>query len=177
MKIQKSKLAIYLINLAALATFFFLLIYSLSGKEAMARLFSHVSYYLVSLIFIVWVLNLTSLLKTINFSLKAFLKKYWPGILTAFILTCLVFASVKVDFKTLSDEADLLSTSRCMAYEKTAVECTMAIYCFGNLNSIEDVIPKRPLVFPYMVHLLHALTGFRYQNAFTLNFIVMFLDR
>lgn len=175
MKIQKSKLALYLLNTAALAAFVCLLVYSLSSKEVMVWLFSNVSYYLISLIFILWAVQTALLLKTINFSLKEFLKKYWPGILTAFILTCLVFVSVEVKFKTLSDEAHLLSTSRCMADDKTAVDCTMAIYCFGNLNSIENIVPKRPLVFPYMVHLLHVLTGFRYQNAFILNFLVLFL--
>jgi hypothetical protein len=51
----------------------------------------------------------------------------------------------------------------------------MGKYYYGNLNTINREIPVSPLVFPFMVHLVHAVTGFRYQNSFAVNFIVMFL--
>jgi hypothetical protein len=35
-------------------------------------------------------------------------------------------------------------------------------------------IPKRPLLFPFLTHLLHSATGFRPENAFALNFLVLF---
>ena len=172
---QKTKLGVYLFNLAALIGFLSLLIYSLTSREVMVDLFSYASYYLIFLLVILWVVQTVLFLKNLNFSLKLLLKKYWLGILTAFILTSLVFASVRVRFKTLSDETNLLSISRSMLNDKTIVNSTMGKFYYNNLNTLNSEIPKRPLIFPFVVHLLHTLAGFQYQNAFIVNFIVMFL--
>ena len=172
---QKTKLGVYLFNLAALIGFLSLLIYSLTSREVMVDLFTYTSYYLIFLLVILWVVQTVLFLKNLNFSLKLLLKKYWLGILTAFILTSLVFASVRVRFKTLSDETNLLSISRSMLNDKTIVNSTMGKFYYNNLNTLNSEIPKRPLIFPFVVHLLHTLAGFQYQNAFIVNFIVMFL--
>lgn len=175
MKIQKSKLALYLFNLAAVIAFISLLGYSQTSKKAMYNLFVYTSYYLISVILIIWVVQAVLLIKTLNLSIKTFLRKYWSGLLISLILTVLVFVSVGVKFKTLSDETNLLSVSMSMLNDKTCYNTTMGKYYYGNYNSINNEIEKRPLVFPFMVHIVHTLTGFRYQNPFILNFIVMFL--
>jgi hypothetical protein len=172
---EKIKLTMYLFNLTALFAFLFLLVYSLTSKERMVSLLSYSSYYLILLLIVVWVVQTILLLKTLKFSFNLLLKKYWPGIVIALILTSLVFASVKVQFKTLSDETNLLSISMSMLSDKTIFNTTMGRYYYGNLNPIDRIIPIQPLVFPFMVHVLHTLTGFRYQNPFILNFIVMVL--
>jgi len=175
MSSRKIKLIIYLLNPAFLIAFLFLLGYSLTSKEVMTSLFAYTSYYLILLLIVVWIIETALLLKSLNFSLNLLLKKYWPGILIALVLTSLVFISVKVQFKTLSDETNLLSISRSMLIDKTVFNSIMGRYYYGNLNLINRIIPVRPLVFPFLVHLLHILTGFRYQNPFILNFTVMFL--
>ena len=172
---KAKKTAIYLLNSAVLAVFVILLAYSIKDKKTMSSLFAHTSYYIISAILIIWVAQAVLLIKTLNFSTKTFLRKYWPGLLTSLILTVLVFLSVEVKFKTLSDETNLLSVSMSMLNDKTCYNTTMGKYYYGNFNSINNEIEKRPLVFPFMVNLVHTLTGFRYQNPFILNFIVMFL--
>ncbi len=175
MAVQKRKLALYLFNLAALIVFISLFGYSLASKKTMYSLFSYTSYYLISAILIIWLVQTVLLIKNLNFSTKTFLTKYWRGLLISLILTVLVFISVEVKFKTLSDETNLLSVSMSMLNNKTCYNATMGKYYYGNFNSINNEIEKRPLVFPFMVNLVHTLTGFRYQNPFILNFIVMFL--
>jgi hypothetical protein len=175
MGIKKSKLALYLLNITALTSFLLLLFYSLTSKNAMVGLFTCASYYLIWLMIIVWTVQTVLFLKSLDFSLKLLLKKYWPGILIALALTTLVFCSVSVRFKTLSDETNFLSVSRSMVMDKLCVNSTMGKFYYGNLNTINREIPVFPLVFPFMVHLVHAVTGFRYQNSFAVNFIVMFL--
>lgn len=175
MKVTKIKLAIYLLNLTASIAFLFLLIYSLTSKKVMTNLFTYSSYYLILSIVLLWSVQTVLFLKALNFSLKGMVRKYWMGISIAFVLTSLVFASVRVQFKTLSDETNLLSISNSMLNNKTCVNSTMGKYYYGNLNIINNEIPKRPLVYPFLVHILHTLTGFRYQNAFVMNFIIMFL--
>jgi len=175
MKIQKTRILGYLFNLTTLFAFLVLFIVSLTSRKAMTDLFSRASYYLILLMFILWAAQAVLFVKTLNVSLVALLKKYWPGFLTALVMTSFVFSSVKVGFKTLSDETNLLSISMSMLNDKTCWNVTMGKYYYGNLNPINHELEKRPLVFPFMEHLLHTLTGFRYQNAFILNFIVMFL--
>jgi hypothetical protein len=133
------------------------------------------SYYIIFLLLVLWVFQTAVLLRTLSVSLSRLLRDYWPGILASLVLTSLVFVSVKVGLKTLSDETNLLSVSRSMATNKTVYNTTMAKFYYGNLNPINYEIENRPLVFPFLVHLLHVSTGLRYQNVFVLNFIVMFL--
>jgi len=165
----------YLLNPAALSAFLFLLIYSLTSKEIMTKLFLHTSYYLILLMMIVWTIQAVLFLKAVNFSLKLLLKKHWAGILIALVLTSLIFVSVQVGFKTLSDETNLLSVSMAMLTDKISANYTMGKYYYGNFNPINSELEKRPLAFPFLVSVLHAFTGFRYQNPFIFNFIIMFL--
>jgi len=168
-------MARWFLNLASLSVFTGLLLWSLLDRQMMFTLFSNLSYYIVFLLVIVWVVQTAVFLKSLNFSLIGLLKNFWPGILIALVLTSLVFISVKVGFKTLSDETNLLSVSRSMAANKTVHNTTMAKFYYDNLNPIINGMENRPFVFPFMVHLLHVFTGFRYQNLFVLNFIVMFI--
>jgi hypothetical protein len=172
---KNTRSAVYVINLAALLAFIVLLTWSLICRAEMPRLFANVSYYLTFILIMVWSVHAVLFGKATGFSFIRLLKSHWPGILIAFALTCVVFLSVKVGFKTLSDETNLLSVSRSMLDDKTAYNTTTAQYYYGNLQPINRDIPKRSLVFPFLVYLIHAVTGFRYQNAFILNFIIMFL--
>ncbi len=172
---KAKKITIYLFNSAALAVFIILLIYSLKDKKTMSNLFAHTSYYIIFLLLTIWAIQTGLFIKSLNPSLKALTIKYGLGILTALVLTIVVFVSVDVQFKTLSDETNLLSVSMSMLNDKTCYNSTMGKYYYGNFNSINNEMEKRPLVFPFMVNLVHTLTGFRYQNPFILNFIVMFL--
>ncbi len=173
---SKTKIFRYLANLVTTLAFLALLIFSyINNKENMTSLFVQSSYYLILLIFVIWTTQAVLFLRHINFSLKLMLKKHWIGISIDFVLTLLVFSSVQVGFKTLSDETNLLSISNSMLNSKTPHNATMAKRYFGNLNVINNEIPKRPLMFPFLVQTLHLVAGFRYQNPFILNFIVMFL--
>jgi len=40
---------------------------------------------------------------------------------------------------------------------------------------VERIMAKRPFLFPYFVHVIHLLTGYRAQNTFVLNALVTFL--
>ncbi len=172
---SKTKIFRYLANLVAVAAFLALLIFSLISKKNMNMLFVRSSYYLILLIFVIWTTQAALFLRHSNFSLKQLLKKHWIGISIAFVMTLFVFTSVEVGFKTLSDETNLLSISNSMLNDKTPNNATMGKRYYGNLNIINNETPKRPLMFPFLVQLLHVTTGLRYQNAFVFNFIIMFL--
>ena len=141
----------YLFNFTVLAAAIGLFGYSLTDKKIMTDLFAYASYYLIFALMVTWAVQAVLFLRELNFSLKVLLQRYWPGILIAIVLTVFVFASVAVEFKTLSDETNLLSISGSMLNDKTCYNVTMAKYYYHNLNAINREIPKRPLVFPFMV--------------------------
>ncbi len=171
---KKIRFIVYSLNIFALLAFIVLLTWTLVYRDKMPVIFANASYYLTFILAAVWIVQVYLFCKSAQFSFFHILKKYWPGILIAFILTCVVFISVKVGFKTLSDETNLVSVSRSMLDDKTVYNTTSAKYYYGNLQPITRDIPKRPLIYPFLVYILHELTGFRYQNAFAVNFIVLF---
>ena len=159
--INRSRFAIWLLNLAGVVLFCVFLIWSMTSNDAMRMLFSRVSYYIIFLMVVLWIIQTAIFLRAINFSLIQLLSRFWPGILAAFVLTTLVFISVKVDFKTLSDETNLLSVSRSMATNKTIYNATMAKFYYDNLNPINNGIENRPLVFPFPAALISLCTFLR----------------
>ncbi|MGA2094386.1 MAG: hypothetical protein ABSH16_13440, partial [Sedimentisphaerales bacterium] len=109
-------------------------------------LFKNVSYYLILFLLLLWVVHVVVFLRETDFFPGRIVRDYWPGIVLALVLTVIVFVSVKVSFKTLSDETNLLSISRSMTESKTVLNCTMAKFYYGNLNPINYEVDKRPLV-------------------------------
>ncbi|HET9434014.1 MAG TPA: glycosyltransferase family 39 protein, partial [Chitinophagaceae bacterium] len=75
----------------------------------------------------------------------------------------------------MSDETNLLSVSKSMVYDKTIYNSTMGSSYYYNYNSETDLVPIRPLVFPFFVSILHSLLGYSPNNPFILNFLVLFV--
>jgi Na+(H+)/acetate symporter ActP len=109
---KKIRSVIWVVNIVAILVFALLLIWSLTSRAEMSRLFAHVSYYLTFLLIVVWVAHVVLFGKAMGFSAVGLLKSYWPGILLALVLTIVVFTSVKVGFKTLSSFGLWLSDPR-----------------------------------------------------------------
>ncbi len=133
----------------------------------------HISYYLTIMLMVVWVVHIRWVVNAHGISLAKFFLAHKYGLAFALIITAIIFVSVRVEFKILSDETNLLSVSRSMLMDKTVGNVIMVTY-YEGLHPISTEIPKRPLAFPFLVNIIHTVTGFRYQNAFALNFIVLF---
>ncbi len=163
------------LSIVILGVFVFLLVSSILDKSRMTSFFAKGSYYIISAMFFLWIARTAFLWKARDFSLLAFLKQNTPGTILAALLTGIIFVSVDVGFKTLSDETNLLAVSKAMVSEKTVYNLTSAKYYYGNLNPINREIPTRPLLFPYLTHLLHLITDYNYRNPFILNALTLFL--
>ncbi len=103
------------------------------------------------------------------------LKKYSPPLFFCLILSLAVFKSVEVKFKTLSDETNLLAKSRSLSFEKKPLNMTEAKNYFKNTHPLNYELPKRPLLFPFTVSILHNLLGYHPSNVFLLNFFTLFV--
>lgn len=72
-------------------------------------------------------------------------------------------------FKIVMDEIMLLGTSMSMHLDKSALTPLRGNDIQGAFVILEGIVDKRPLFFPFLVSLLHDLTGYRPANAFVLN--------
>ena len=125
-------------------------------------------------VFVLWVIQLWCYCTAVSFSFKAFLKRYWLGLIGALILTCCIFISLSPDYRVLSDETNLLAVSKSMTYNKTIFNTTMGKWYYDNFYPIQQEIEKRPPMFPFMLSLLHSFFGFSRVNAFILNGLSLF---
>jgi len=155
------------IHAALLVVFSVLLGKTLGNRLTMESYFLKWSYYFILALMAWWAASGLRYLRSRKFSPAAFLKAYWPGLVIALAMTLSVASSVPVEFKTLSDETNLVSVSKSMLESKTCRNVTMSKNYYGQPHTVSYAVPKRPLVFPFLVQLVH--------QAFYLNLTVLFL--
>jgi hypothetical protein len=92
----------------------------------------------------------------------------WPAVL---VIGCglLLLAHEAYGFKILMDEVMLLGTSLSLHLDKTALVPMRAHDIQGVFQVMAGQIDKRPLFHPFLLSVLHDLTGYRPENAFVLN--------
>ena len=135
----------------------------------MSELFARGSYYVVAAMVWAWALACLRWVRSERWNLRDFFREERLVLAAAFAAVTVVFIAVPPEWRTLSDEANLLSVSRSMVMERTVFMTTMAKCYYDLFAPVFAVVPTRGLVFPYFLHFLHAFTGYRYQNAFYLN--------
>ncbi len=101
-------------------------------------------------------------------------KPRWPVVL---IVACggLLLVHEAYGFKILMDEVMLLGTSMSMHIDKTAVVPMRGNDILGAFQLLAGQLDKRPLFQPFLVSVLHDLTGYRPENVFVLNTALTFL--
>lgn len=127
------------------------------------------------LLFSLMALWLGSLVKTHSVSSlrHQFDQNLW-GILVALAIVVCSAVAIKAEFRTLSDEANLVSVSQSFFETKRPRLVTAANHYYNNFNEIQHKLPIRPLGFAFLTSTLHSLLGYSYKNAFLLNLAVYF---
>jgi hypothetical protein len=72
-------------------------------------------------------------------------------------------------FKVVEDEVLLLGTSMGMHLDREAAYPARAHDIQGPFQLVQSVLDKRPFFFPFLVALVHDLTGYRAANPFYVN--------
>ncbi|MCF7687613.1 MAG: glycosyltransferase family 39 protein [Cephaloticoccus sp.] len=75
-------------------------------------------------------------------------------------------------FKILSDEVLMLGTSMDLHYIREATYPIRATDVQGPFQVLQGVLDKRPLLFPFVVSLIHDVTGYRATNPFYVNVVL-----
>lgn len=98
----------------------------------------------------------------------------WPA---ALIAACggLLLVHEAYGFKILMDEVMLLGTSMAMHFEKIALVPMRGHDILGSFQIMGGELDKRPLFQPFLVSVLHDLTGYRPENVFALNTVLTFV--
>lgn len=78
-------------------------------------------------------------------------------------------------FKIVMDELMLLGTSMGMHFDKAALTPLRGNDIQGAFMIVEGMVDKRPLFFPFLVSLVHDVTGYRPANAFIVNTVLTFV--
>lgn len=101
-------------------------------------------------------------------------KKEW-GITALFALagTAIAFLSTSVEFKVLSDETNLLSVANMLALFGKASNTEMWTYYYHTFHAIIISVPSRPILFPVLTAMVHALIGMREWSPFVVNFFCL----
>ncbi len=132
------------------------------------------SYYIILFLFLIWSYYFFNLLikKIITSDIKS--KNIIYSLIISVLFTTVVYLSVPSRFRVLSDETNLLGVARSMTYDHSVYNQTMTKQYYDNVTVIGNELEKRPLLFPFFTQILHKVLGYNVQNAFRLNYLILF---
>jgi hypothetical protein len=94
----------------------------------------------------------------------------WRVVLFIVVLSGFLHMQDRHGFKVVMDEVDLLSTSQRLHETREAARVERGYYLSGtNFVIMQGNLDKRPLFYPFLLSLVHDLTGYRPENTFILN--------
>ena len=98
-------------------------------------------------------------------------------VIPAFILGCglILLVHETYGFKILMDEVMLLGTSMGMHFDKHPLVPVRGHDLQGAFQLLDGLLDKRPIFQPFLVSILHDLTGYRPENIFALNTALTFV--
>ncbi len=145
------------------------------GHRAYAEpLFIHTTYYFLLIAVVCWAgTYLISARGLTRVTVVDWAKENKAGILIALAVTIITALAVHPALRVLSDEANLLGTSKNFFFSKTATFTTSGKYYYDNFWDAGVVIDRRPPLFPFLVSLVHILRGYSYTNPFVLNLLIL----
>ncbi|MCO5142205.1 MAG: glycosyltransferase family 39 protein [Oligoflexia bacterium] len=96
-------------------------------------------------------------------------------ILLSIVVTLIVFLSVQIDLKVLSDETNLISVANMLAYEGKASNTEQWVWYYHTFHALDVSTPTRPILYPLLIAIVHLIAGVSLKSAFIVNFICLFL--
>jgi len=141
----------------------------LPNRVQAQSLFASSSYYFILILFFLWLTRIVSFYR-VRFK-ERFLRHYL-ALLLSVVLTMLIFISSPPRFKVLADETNLIGTSMMMHQDRTTVLPLEGISTDYRSSNYLTIVDKRPILFPFLVSVVHSLSGYAPTNGFILNFLV-----
>jgi 4-amino-4-deoxy-L-arabinose transferase-like glycosyltransferase len=147
---------------------------SIAHSEYAEPLFIHSTYYFLMVLVVCWVGTYLHVARDLRkAAIWDWVKENKAGIIIALVVTVISGLAIHPALRVLSDEANLLGTSKNFFFSKTATFTTTGKYYYDNFWDAGVVIDRRPSLFPFLVSLIHVLRGYAYTNVFLLNLLVL----
>ncbi len=132
------------------------------------------AYYVLLFTFVAWVWSLVRLWRMRKPEEACYSRREKIGVaLLVILFTGVSIAHENFRSKILNDEFVLQSTAFNMHFFRESVAMARGYEVLGTFLSTDTFLDKRPNFYPFMVSLVHDLTGYRVNNAFYLNSALM----
>jgi hypothetical protein len=99
----------------------------------------------------------------------------WASLVVVLLGGTVLIVHESFGFKIVMDEVMLAGTSMSMHLNRSVVVPIRGSNIQGAFVIVEGMMDKRQLFFPFLVSILHDITGYRPENAFVLNAILIFI--
>ncbi|HEY5958142.1 MAG TPA: hypothetical protein VIV60_16375, partial [Polyangiaceae bacterium] len=163
-------IALFLIPAALLAV----LVVSLNDVATAQRLFVNSTYYLLMATVMCWLGTYIHAARDLRHqAVVAWIKENWPGLVVALVVTVIAWLAVQPALRILSDEANLVGTSKNFFTSKSATFTVSGKNYYDSYWDVDVAIDRRPALFPFLVSLLHTAFGYTYKNVFLFNLTVL----
>ena len=151
-----------------------LLVISIAQRNYVEPLFIHTTYYFLMVTVGFWVGTYLCAARDVHRAdLVEWVKENKAGIIIAVLVTLIAGLAINPALRVLSDEANLLGTSKNFYFSKVATFTTTGKYYYDNYWDAGVVIDRRPALFPFLVSFIHVLRGYSYKNVFLFNLITL----
>ncbi|MFL5306673.1 MAG: hypothetical protein ACJ8F1_15765 [Polyangia bacterium] len=164
------KVALALVALAMLA----LLAVGLGDIGYAQQLFVHTTYFFLMATVLCWAgVYLYAGRDVRRPAVAAWVKDNWPGLLVAVVVTVVAWLAIHPALRILSDEANLVGTSKNLFASRTATFTVSGKNYYDTYWDIDVAIDRRPALFPFLVSLVHVVRGYAYDNVFAFNLLLL----
>lgn len=99
-------------------------------------------------------------------------RQRWGGLIFLLLASGFLHLHERHEFKIVADELVIGNTAMQMHYQREASMAVRAYDYASNYTVFTSFPDKRPLAFPFLLTMVHDLTGYRVTNVFWLNGLV-----
>ena len=168
--VTPGKLALVVVPLALLAS----LVIGAAETSYAQTLFVHTTYFFLLATVLCWAGTYLHAARDVRReTLVAWAKENWPGLVVALALTVIAWLAVHPALRILSDEADLVGTSKNLFSSRTATFTVSGKNYYDSYWDVDVAIDRRPALFPFLVSLVHVVCGYSYKNVFLFNLMLL----
>jgi hypothetical protein len=138
------------------------------------QLFVNTTYYLLMATVLCWAGTYLHAARDIGRARALeWVEENWPGLVIALAVTVIAALAVEPALRVLSDEANLVGTSKNLFASKSPTFTVSGKNYYGSYWDIDVAIDRRPTLFPFLVSLFHSVAGYSFRNAFHVNLLVL----
>jgi len=168
--LTRERFALVLLPMASLA----LLAVSVTDVARTQQLFVATTYYFLMALLLCWAGTYAHAVREARRqTLVTWIKQNWPGLVIAFAVTVIVALAVEPALRMLSDEANLVGTSKNLFASKEPTFTVSGKYYYDSYWDVDVAIDRRPTLFPFLVSLVHSAIGYSYRNVFLFNLLIL----